>query len=158
MVFPTQLGIMTDAEAIAMDEEERDAFLGSGGTGVLALSDAAGEPPHAVPVSYGYDATENVFYFRLSAGGESAKGELQDRAVTFVTYGRPDEEWRSVVAKGRLRSTTEESIAIESLEGLQQVQIPLVEIFGRPTSEVTFEFYRLEPAELTTRKESPTGR
>ncbi|QLD89594.1 pyridoxamine 5'-phosphate oxidase family protein [Natronomonas salina] len=148
---------MSDVEAIEMDEEERDAFLGAGGTGVIALSDSEGEPPHAVPVSYGYDMSEDVFYFRLAAGEESSKGNLRDRAVTFVTYGRPDDEWWSVIAKGRLRSTTEESIAIESLEGLQQVQIPLVEIFDRPTSEVTFEFYRLKPEKLTTRKESPTG-
>ena len=148
---------MSDLDAVEMDDEERDAFLGAGGTGVVALSGAEGESPHAVPVSYGYDTTEDVFYFRLSAGEGSSKGELADRPVTFVTYGAPDEEWRSVVAKGRLRSTTEESIAIESLEGLRQVQIPLVEIFGRSTAEVTFEFYRLDPDELTTRKEAPMG-
>lgn len=86
-----------------------------------------------------------MFYFRLALREGSSKGDLFERTVTFVTYGRPDDEWQSVVAKGRLRSTTEESIAIESLEGLQQIRIPLVEIFGRPTSEVTLEFYRIEP-------------
>jgi nitroimidazol reductase NimA-like FMN-containing flavoprotein (pyridoxamine 5'-phosphate oxidase superfamily) len=148
---------MSDLEAIEMDGDERDDFLGAGGTGVIALSSADEESPHAVPVSYGYDGTEDVFYFRLSTGPDSEKGPLADRPVTFVTYGAADDDWRSVVAKGRLRSTTAESIAIESLEGLENVQIPLVEIFGRPTAEITFEFYRLDPEELTGRKEASTA-
>lgn len=147
---------MSDPESVLMDEDERDAFLGSGGTGVIALSEARDRSPHAAPVSYGYDETENVFYFRLSTSGDSAKGELSDRAVTFVTYGQLDDGWRSVVAKGSLRETTEESVAIDSLEGLRQVEIPLVDIFGEPPKDVTFEFYRLDPEWLTGRKKSQT--
>lgn len=148
---------MTDDEAIEMDEEERDDFLGDGGTGVIALSKPDDEAPYAVPVSYGYDDTEAVFYFRLAVGADSEKGDLAERAVTFVTYGQREDAWRSVVASGRLRSTTDESVAIQSLEGFQEVQIPLVDIFGEPTTDVPFEFYRLEPDELTTRRESPAG-
>lgn len=148
---------MSEAEALEMDADERDDFLGAGGTGVIALSEAGGAAPYAVPVSYGYDDTDGVFYFRLAVGSESEKGELSDRPVTFVTYGERDEGWRSVVTQGRLRSTTEESVAIDSLEGLQGVRIPLVDIFGKPTTDVSFEFYRLEPSDLTTRKETPAG-
>jgi len=140
-----------------MDAEERDAFLGAGGTGVIALSEGGPTAPHAVPVSYGYDETEGVFYFRLAVGPDSAKGDLADRAVTFVTYGQREDGWRSVVASGHLRSTTADDVALESLEGFQSVQIPLVDVFGAPTADVPFEFYRLDPASLTTRKESPTG-
>lgn len=147
---------MSEHETVVMDAEECDAFLGSGGTGVLALAETSGGPPHAVPVSYGYDETEDVFYFRLSTSGDSAKGELSDRAVTFVTYGQRDDEWRSVVAKGSLQGTTDESVAIDSLAGLRQVEIPLVDIFGESPKDVAFEFYRLDPEELTGRKESRT--
>ena len=147
---------MSDFESVEMADDERDAFLGDGGSGVIALGTSGDESPHAVPVSYGYDATEGVFYFRLAVDADSEKGDLAGRAVTFVTYGHPDDAWQSVVAKGRLRSTTEESIAIDSLEGLQQVQIPLVDIFDRPIAEVSFEFFRLEPATLTGRTESTT--
>lgn len=148
---------MDDSDTIEMEAPERDAFLGNGGTGVLAFSVGRDESPHAVPVSYGYDETEDVFYFRLATGPDSEKGEPSDRSVTFVTYGQQDDEWRSVVASGRLRATMESSVAIDSLEGLQKVQIPMVDIFGRPSSDVTFEFYRLDPEELTGRKESPSG-
>lgn len=44
---------MSDLESVLMDEDERDTFLGSGGTGVIAFSEARDRSPHAVPVSYG---------------------------------------------------------------------------------------------------------
>ncbi len=142
-----------------MTADERDAFLGTGGTGVLSLAGSGEEPPHTIPVSYGYDAEGTTFYFRLAVGPDSEKGELADRPVTFVSYGREDteENWQSVIAKGRLEATTEESAALESLEGLQQVHIPLVDIFGRPAKDVPFEFYRLVPDELTGRAETSTA-
>ncbi|QLG61853.1 pyridoxamine 5'-phosphate oxidase family protein [Halorarum salinum] len=144
---------MSEDSPVEMDEEERDAFLGDGGTGVISLSTAADEPPHAVPVSYGYDATEATFYFRLADGDEGAKGDLEGRPVTFVTYGE-EEGWRSVVARGRLEGVRSEGIATETLEGLDRVDIPLVDIFHAPLREVAFEFYRLVPDELTGRVES----
>lgn len=148
---------MSDTETTAMDVEERDAFLGNGGTGVISFASPAGESPHSVPVSYGYDSSAATFYFRLAVGAESEKGDAAGRHVTFVVYGQHDDDWRSVVAKGQLEETTEPAIATESLQGLQQVHIPLVDIFGRPTRDVPFEFYRLVPAELTARKESSTA-
>lgn len=148
---------MTESESISMDDEERDAFLGTGGTGVISFSPLDDGPPHAVPVSYGYDRSASEFYFRLSVGSESAKGDLVDRAVTFVVYGQRDERWHSVVATGRLEATTESSLAAETLEGLSRVHIPLVDVFGRPPKDVTFEFYRLHPENLTGRKESRTS-
>lgn len=140
-----------------MDAEERDSFLGNGGTGVLSLSAPGDDPPHSVPVSYGYDAETGTFYFRLAVDPDSAKGDLAERAVSFVTYGQSDERWRSVVAKGRLEGTTEESIAIATLEGLQRVDLQYVDIFDEPPRSVTFEFYRLVPDEIGARRELSTG-
>lgn len=148
---------MNRSNTTEMDEDERDEFLGTGGTGVLSFSTADDDPPRSVPVSYGYDATESTFYFRLAVGSEGTDRGVTDRAVTFVTYGRGDEEWRSVVATGRLEDTTEETIATQTLEGLERVHIPLVDIFGRPPRDVSFAFVRLVPDELTGRKESKTA-
>jgi hypothetical protein len=147
---------MTDTEAITMDADERDVFLGAGGTGVISFPSSDDESPHSIPVSYGYDASAETFYFRLAVSADSEKGEVSGRPVTFVVYGQ-DDGWRSVVAKGRLEATTEESVSTESLEGLQHVHIPLVDIFGRPAQDVPFEFYRLVPDEMTARKESSTA-
>lgn len=144
---------MENSELTEMSAEERDDFLGTGGTGVISFSQTGGEYPHSVPISYGYDPAESVFYFRLATGPDSEKGELADRAVSFVTYGHTDGGWRSVVADGRLARTTEEDISTQSLEGLQRVTIPFVDIFDRPLRQVAFEFYRLDPDELAGREE-----
>lgn len=147
---------MSAPDAVVMDEAERDEFLGDGGVGVLSFGTDTGEagPPHSIPVSYGYDDQEAVFYFRLAVGSESDKPPLEHRAVTFVTYDTVDGDWRSVVASGELEETTDDGIATETLEGLSRVGIPLMDVFGQPTADVQFEFYRLAPAELTGRKES----
>jgi len=135
---------------VAMTDERRDDFLGRGGTGVLSLSTADG-PPHAVPVSYGYDHTAATFYFRLAVGGGRSKGELPDRPVSFVTYDVADGDWHSVVAEGRLEDVDQPDIETETLAGLDHVDIPLFDSFDEPTRAVSFEFYRLVPERLTAR-------
>lgn len=147
---------MSKRDATELAADDRDGFLGTGGTGVIALATGEGEPPHSVPVSYGYDATDETFYFRLAAGPESAKGELEGRAATFVVHGSVDDRWHSVVARGRLEPTDGEDVGPEALAGLDRVHIPYVDVFGEPLAEVTFEFYRLAPADLTARVESVT--
>jgi nitroimidazol reductase NimA-like FMN-containing flavoprotein (pyridoxamine 5'-phosphate oxidase superfamily) len=147
---------MSGSDSTAMDEGERDAFLGTGGTGVVSFPGPSDDPPHSIPVSYGYDSAETTFYFRLAVGPDSDKGDLPGRPVTFVVHGQEDGDWRSVVAKGHLEATTAESVANESLQGLQRVHIPLVDVFGRPPGDVPFEFYRLVPDELTARREGRT--
>lgn len=147
---------MDQDEPAEMDDEELEEFLGNGGTGVMSLATGVETPPHSIPVSYGYDATSETFYFRLAVDPDSEKGDPTERPVTFVTYGQREGTWRSVVARGRLEETDEQSIATETLEGFERVQIPLVDIFGRPPRDVPFRFYRLIPEKLTSRKESPT--
>ena len=148
---------MNRTESIEMDPDERDSFLGTGGTGVISFPQSDGGPPHSVPVSYGYDRSEAAFYFRLAVESGSDKRDAAGSDITFVVYGQQDDTWRSVVASGRLEETTEASVATESLEGLNRVHIPLVDVFGRPTKNVPFGFYRLAPDELTARTESSTA-
>lgn len=142
--------------AVDMDREEIDSFLGTGGTGVISLSTDASEPPHSVPVSYGYDATDGAFYFRLATGSDSEKSDLAGRPVTFVAYGSSEDRWHSVVARGRLRDI-EDGDTQEALAGLQRVHIPLFDVFDRPPADVTFEVLRLEPDKLTGRSEGTAG-
>lgn len=134
----------------ALTDDERDRLLDAGGVGVLSFSTESDEPPHAVPVSYGYDAVESVFYFRLAVGPESGKGPIEDRPVSFVTHGTDDEDahW-SIVARGRLVGTDEAAVSTESLEGLERVDIPLYDAFEAPIDEVTFAFARLDPDQFT---------
>lgn len=145
---------MESQDQVEMSGDERDDFLGTGGTGVISLSRERDSAPHSVPVSYGFDPVDTTFFFRLATGRESEKGELANRAVSFVAYGETDDGWRSVVAEGRLERTSDESISTQSLDGLQRVTIPYVDVFERPLRQVTFEFFRLDPDELTGRKEA----
>lgn len=138
---------------VDMDEGERDDFLGDGGTGVLSLSTTAEDPPHAIPVSYGYDASETTLYFRLAEGPEDSKGNLDGRPVAFVTDDQ-DRGWKSVVARGHLKDVEREGIATDSLEGLERVDMPLVDVFHAPLREVEFDFFRLVPDEMSGRVES----
>ncbi|MDL5361126.1 pyridoxamine 5'-phosphate oxidase family protein [Halalkalicoccus sp. NIPERK01] len=147
---------MSDSTPVEMDDDERDAFLGTGGIGVMAFPTADGDPPHAIPVSYGYDATETTFYFRLAVGDDREKGDVAGETVAFVTYGREGSAWESVIATGRLEETTAEPIATETLQGLERVHIPLVDVFGEPPRTVSFGYFRLVPERLTSRKESRT--
>lgn len=148
---------MTDRDAVRMSDQERDAFLESVTTGVLSLATATDEPPHSIPVSYGFDPAEGVFYFRLAVDPDSEKGPLHERPVSFVVYDEVDGTWKSVVAQGHLQETTSEDIELDSLSGLERVHIPLVDIFGEPTDNFAFEFYRLDPAVCTGRVETPVG-
>ncbi|EMA42063.1 pyridoxamine 5'-phosphate oxidase family protein [Halococcus hamelinensis] len=146
---------MDDIDIEEMNSNERDELLGASGTGVLSLT--TDEPaPYSRPVSYGYDQTESVFYFRLALSSDSVKGDLAGRVVSFVTYGQVETGWRSVIATGALEETTDESTGIEALQGLERTHIPLIDIFGKPPKEVSFGFYRLVPTEFTTRKEGKT--
>jgi len=144
---------MDDAESVELEAAARDRFLGDGGTGVLSFA-AGDDAPHSVPVSYGYDERTTTFYFRLAVDADDGKDAFLDEAVSFVVYGRADDEWHSVVATGRLESTTAPEAGTDALAGLERVRIPVVDIFGRPPREVSFEFYRLVPERLSGRKEA----
>lgn len=148
---------MTTPEPTRLDETERDEFLGAGGTGVLSFATDANEAPHAIPVSYGYDAVETTFYVRLAVGPDSEKADLVDRPATLVVYEEVDGVWHSVVASGRLESVTDDALGTEPLAGLDRVALPLYDVFGRPPKEVQFAFRRLVPDEFTTLRESSTA-
>lgn len=145
---------MSDPSTRELSVEDRDDRLGNGGTGVLSLSSSEESPPETIPVSYGYDAAETTFYFRLSVG--SSTEEFDGRYVSFVTYDEAEEGWWSIVATGQLEDIEREEIATTSLDGLDRVHIPLVDMFDAPTREVTFDFLRLVPESFTGLREVPS--
>ncbi|MFB6282811.1 MAG: pyridoxamine 5'-phosphate oxidase family protein [Halobacteria archaeon] len=153
---------MSDMDHLKMEEDEVDEFLGVGGVGVISFSTSRGEPPHTIPVSYGYDSLERKFYFRLEVDPESRKKEVFDQQVdefvdekvhaSFVTVNETENGWRSVVAHGKLVEVGK-SGDTESLQAFERVDLPLMDMFGKPSREVDFRFYRLEPDELTGYRE-----
>lgn len=145
---------MAEPNEVTMEDEELIDFLGRGGTGVLSFATDAGEPPYALPVSYGYDEGHGGFYFRLAVSGDSEKAPVIDRPVTFVTYEETDDGWRSAIATGDLQEVTDAEYDSSALQSMWAVEIPLFEMFERPTREIGFRYFRLVPDQLTGRKEA----
>lgn len=138
---------------IQLSADERDAFLGRGGTGVVAFETEAGAPPFSIPVSYGYDADAEQFYFRLAFPENAGKAAVVENAVTFVVHGETDAGWRSVVATGRLEEVTDTPYESAVLQGMWAVDIPAVDVFENPPEEMTFRYFRLVPDTLAGRRE-----
>lgn len=134
-----------------MEHSECEALLDTTATGVLSLSSPADGPPHSIPVSYGYDTVDSVLYFRLAEDPDGEKGSLDERAVSFGVHGRDDEtdRWKSVIAHGNLERTTKKGIELDTLEGLERVNIDLVDIFEVPVGDIDFGFFGLVPDRLT---------
>ena len=148
---------MAESSPIAMDDEELVELLGRGGTGVLSFSTDGEEPPHALPVSYGFNEASFDFYFRLAVPSGAAKADVLDQPVTFVAYERTDDGWRSAVAAGRLEEVTEAAYDSSALQGMWMVEIPIVDIFEHEPKEVSFRYFRLVPDRLSGRKEIRGG-
>lgn len=150
--------VETAPEEIQLSDSEIDEFLNRVDTGVLSLSTPTDEAPHSVPVSFGYNAAQTAFYFRIADLPPKTKGELDGRTVTFVTYGRDEETggYVSVVAQGSLEPTTGDESDTEALAGFEGVTIPFVDIFGERPADLSFSFYRLVPETLAGRKEVTT--
>lgn len=149
-----------DIRSVEMNEEERAAFLGTGGTGVVSAPAGADESPYSRPVSYGYDATEGEFYFRLAFDPESEKtGVVGDRRpVTFVTYDQTEDGWKSVVVTGRLKEVTEAAIDSDVVQAIRRIHIPLVDLYERPPRELDFRFFQLATESVSGRKEAHSER
>lgn len=136
-----------------MSSEETDAFLGSQGNGVLAFG---GGTPYAIPMSYGYDPDTREVYVHLSSfeGSEKqARLENSDRvALVPSRYERPD-QWKSVVAEGSISRLSDAEVRDRNVLGaFADADLASVNVFGRPLSEVDFDWYVIEPSEITGRK------
>lgn len=141
----------SDPHELAADE--RDAVLGSGGVGVLAFATSTDDPPHSLPVSYGYDDDTASVYFRLAVGGDSSKRTLLDNPVSFTVHHEGEDGYESVVVQGTLDAIEEADVAGSVLDGLSRVEIPLFDVFDRRPRETTFGFYRLDAGDATGKRE-----
>ncbi len=141
---------------IQLSNEERTEVLGTGGTGVLSFGTEINEPPFSIPVSYGYYADTTSLYFRLAFPEDSPKRGLVDNPVSFVVHRETDAGWRSVIARGQLEEVTDEPYESAALQGMWAVDIPTIDIFERPPSEIPYRTFRLRPDEFSGRKEVGT--
>lgn len=142
-----------EVSANAMSDQEIDTFLEPNGHGVLAFG---GDPPYAIPMSYGYHPHERDLYLHLGASQQSKKTvrlEQSDR-VSFVVsrYDRPD-QWRSVVVDGTLtRLSREEAQNRDVAEAYVRADLASVDVFLQDPAELSFDWYVLEPEAISGRQ------
>lgn len=105
---------MSDSEyeklqGIRMDDEEIDEFLRDQGVGLLSL--AKDGDAYAVPISFGYDGGDRLYFFLLRFGDSSRKLDFSEHTdtATFVVYDveTPD-RWRSVIVSGKIGRVPED--------------------------------------------------
>ncbi len=142
---------------VQMTDEELNDFLGIGGTGVISFSTPDSDPPFTLPISYGYYAETRSLYFRFAFPPGSEKEALLHDPISFVTYEKRKEGYRSVVASGRLEEVDDLPYDSAVAQRMWEVDIPLVDIFEQPPEDVAFRHFHLDPDSLTGRKEVSTN-
>jgi nitroimidazol reductase NimA-like FMN-containing flavoprotein (pyridoxamine 5'-phosphate oxidase superfamily) len=143
----------SDLHSVEMDRAAIDDFLAATGYGVLAF---AGDPPYAIPMSYGYDPDTGHCYLQLSDfdGSEKQVRLESSPSVSLVVtqYDRPD-RWRSVVVEGRLAPlSTTDLDERDVLPTYANSRLASVDVFDRDPDEVAFGWYVLEPDAVTGRQ------
>lgn len=144
---------MSAPKEIEMSTEEIDEFLGRHETGVLTL--ARDGSPYSIPISYGYDTTDRIFYLRLVSTPESEKREFLESApeTRIVVYHEEDQStYRSVIAKGTLTQIQPDTLSVSQIEQYGDAQRPLFEIWGEDKEELDIQLFRCSPEQLSGRR------
>ena len=92
---------------IEMDDPEIDDVLTDVGVGVLSMS--ADGVPYGVPLSFGYDGNERLYFVFVDASAELRKEAYAEQTdlASFTTFDVcPDGSWKSVIVSGRLDRIT----------------------------------------------------
>ena len=135
-----------------MSPTETDALLGRHETGVLSL--AEGDEPYAIPISYGYDAADRVFYFRLVSTPESEKRRFLGSSprVRLVVYEEGPPTYRSAVATGTMETVETSDLTVEDVEGFGEARRPLFEIWAESKRDLDVQLFQLSPGDLSGRR------
>jgi nitroimidazol reductase NimA-like FMN-containing flavoprotein (pyridoxamine 5'-phosphate oxidase superfamily) len=145
---------MSLAQETEMSASQIDDFLSDTETGVLSL--AMDNEPYSIPISYGYDATSQTFYFRLVSAPGSEKRTFLSSAPNcrLVVYDEDSDgtEYRSVIATGTLEQIDPAEMSVEQIEQYGEARRPLFEIWGAGKEDLDIQLYTLDPAELSGRR------
>ena len=99
---------MIEGGTAPMTDDEIRSFLTEQGVGVLAV--AADDVPYVVPMSFGFDGDETLYFLFLLFGEASRKQTLCDRAnrARLLAYSAESmHDWRSVITTGSVERVPE---------------------------------------------------
>lgn len=86
-----------------VDESDIDEVLTESGVGVLSMT--VDSVPYGVPLSFGYDGDDTLYFVFLGASTELRKEMYAEQTdvASFTTFDvDPDGAWRSVIVAGPL--------------------------------------------------------
>lgn len=154
-VTETELSMDDRKETVAMTESEIDSVLAESGLGVLSF---AGDPPYAIPMSFGYDSNRRELYLQLGLyAGSEKRARIADSAnvsLVVTQYDRPD-RWQSVIVDGTVSPLSADQLENRSvLSVFADSKLASVDVFSMDPGEVAFSWYRLEPSAMSGRKSS----
>lgn len=140
-----------DKEA-EMTDAEIDEFLGDHETGVLSLARA--DDPYAIPISYGYDEENRVFYMRLVSTPESEKRAFLESTpgARLVVYDEVGSTYRSVIANGDLEDIEPNDLTPDQIVQYGSAKRPLFEIWAEGKDALNIELYKLVPETIDGRR------
>ncbi len=143
---------MAISQETEMDAAAIDDFLGHHETGVLSL--ARTDEPYSIPISYGYDDDNRVFYMRLVSTPESEKRAFLDTSPSarLVVYDEQASSYRSVIATGTLENIPPAELTPSQIAQYGDAKRPLFEIWAQQKDELDIELYRLTPDSLNGRQ------
>ncbi|PCR92726.1 pyridoxamine 5'-phosphate oxidase family protein [Natrinema ejinorense] len=135
-----------------MTDAEIDDFLSRHETGVLSL--ARTDDPYAIPISYGYDDDDRVFYMRMVSTPDSEKRQFLESTpqARLVVYDDAGSTYRSVIATGSLESIEPSELTAGQIAQYGDTKRPLFEIWAEGKEALNIELYRLTPASLNGRR------
>jgi len=99
-----------------MDDVEIDDVLTGMGIGVLSMSVEG--VPYGVPLSFGYDGEDTLYFLFLEASSNLRKETYAEQAAvaSFTTFDvTPDGSWRSVIVSGSL-----DRISVDEWDGARE--------------------------------------
>lgn len=101
---------------LEMDDVEIDDVLTEMGIGVLSMSVEG--VPYGVPLSFGYDGEDTLYFLFLEASSDLRKETYAEQAAvaSFTTFDvTPDGSWRSVIVSGSL-----DRISVDEWDGARE--------------------------------------
>lgn len=139
-------------EEIELSDSELAAFLSSNETGVLTL--ARGDEPYAIPISYGYDRTNQRFYLRLvsTVASEKRRYLASSPRARLVIYDDADDVYHSAIADGTLEELPKDDLSVDDIVQYGEAKRPLFEMWGADKPDLEVQLYRLEPDEISGRR------
>lgn len=135
-----------------MERDDAVDYLQQTGVGTLAFGSEEGG--YALPMSFGYDSSNDtcVFQFAFDEGSEKRSYIETGNPVTLTTHTRESvDDWRSVLVRGTLERVPTEEQTRASAIFASQAKMASTDVFQKPIQEIDFEWYRIDVDEVTGR-------